>query len=149
MTVIRITKIFSFEMAHALKGYDGNCKSIHGHSYKMHVTVIGKLNQQKGHAKQGMLMDFSNLKCIINKCIIDVYDHALIVNEDSFISDHNDKPLFERMMVFPFQPTCENLASHFASIIQKYLPEHSSLYSLRLYETDTSFAEWFMSDNIE
>ena len=81
--MIRITKEFKFEMAHALHGYDGLCKNIHGHSYKLWVTVKGKVRNENGHVKDGMIMDFSALKEIVKSEIIDKYDHSLVLNANS------------------------------------------------------------------
>jgi len=64
--MIRITKEFKFEMAHALHGYDGLCKNIHGHSYKLWVTIRGKTLHEAKHKKDGMLLDFDVLKSIVN-----------------------------------------------------------------------------------
>ena len=62
MSKIRITKKFTFEAGHALYGYDGKCKNVHGHSYKLYVTVIGVPISDKGNVKYGMVIDFSDLK---------------------------------------------------------------------------------------
>ena len=51
--MVRITKAFKFEMAHALHGYDGLCKNIHGHSYRLWVTIRGEIKNEKGHRKDG------------------------------------------------------------------------------------------------
>ena len=59
MAKIRITKQFKFEMAHALAGYDGICANIHGHSYRLWVTIIGDVNSEDGHVKNGMVLDLS------------------------------------------------------------------------------------------
>jgi 6-pyruvoyltetrahydropterin/6-carboxytetrahydropterin synthase len=67
-------------MAHALKGYDGPCRNIHGHSYELYVTVIGKPLNDAGSPKNGMLMDFGDLKKIVRKCIVEEFDHGLVLN---------------------------------------------------------------------
>ncbi len=64
MTHIRITKQFSFETGHALYGYDGKCKNVHGHSYRLDVTVIGSPITDSSNVKYGMVIDFSDLKII-------------------------------------------------------------------------------------
>ena len=73
---IRITKQFNFETAHALYGYDGLCKNVHGHSYKLYVTVIGDPIDDTNHKKNGMLIDFSDLKKIKTAArhIEDIYE---------------------------------------------------------------------------
>ena len=78
--IIRITKEFKFEMAHALKGYDGPCRNIHGHSYELLVTISGYPITDTKSPKLGMVMDFGNLKKIVRTAIIDIYDHALVLN---------------------------------------------------------------------
>ncbi|MCO4780523.1 MAG: 6-pyruvoyl tetrahydropterin synthase family protein, partial [Flavobacteriaceae bacterium] len=67
MSKIRITKQFSFETGHALFGYDGKCRNVHGHSYKLSVTVIGSPIEEKGAVKLGMVIDFSDLKKIVKE----------------------------------------------------------------------------------
>ena len=79
-STIRITKEFKFEMAHALKGYDGPCKNIHGHSYELSVTISGKPINDENNPKLGMVMDFGELKQIIKREVVDLFDHALVLN---------------------------------------------------------------------
>jgi 6-pyruvoyltetrahydropterin/6-carboxytetrahydropterin synthase len=83
MTKIRVTKYYDFEMAHALWNYDGLCKNIHGHSYKLHVTVIGVPIDDSSSTKDGMVIDFSDLKRIVKTKIVDVFDHSFVVNKNS------------------------------------------------------------------
>ena len=75
---IRITKQFHFETGHALYGYDGLCKNVHGHSYKLAVTVIGSPIQDPTHTKNGMVIDFSDLKKIVKEVIVSPFDLSLI-----------------------------------------------------------------------
>jgi len=148
MSKVRVTKEFNFEMAHALHGYDGLCKNIHGHSYKMFVTVIGTPINSKSDFKNGMLIDFGDLKRLVNREITDVYDHAFVINIDSKhqITDASGE-MFGKLKIVDYQPTCENMVIDFAQKIKNILPDNIELYSLRLYETATSYAEWFASDN--
>jgi 6-pyruvoyltetrahydropterin/6-carboxytetrahydropterin synthase len=147
MNNIRITKEFNFEMAHALYGYDGPCKNIHGHSYKLSVTVKGQPIKDATHVKCGMVMDFNELKAIV-KPIIDMLDHATILNAQSphkKLSEQN--VLFDKLVLVNYQPTCENMLLDIAKQIQKQLPLDVELHHLRLQETATSYAEWFADDN--
>lgn len=147
MNNIRITKEFSFEMAHALYGYDGPCKNIHGHSYRLSVTVIGQPIKNPSHVKQGMVMDFTDLKAIV-KPIIERLDHATILNAESPHKELSEKNLlFEKLVLVNYQPTCENMLVDIATQIKKQLPENIELHHLRLQETATSYAEWFAEDN--
>jgi 6-pyruvoyltetrahydropterin/6-carboxytetrahydropterin synthase len=148
MTTIRITKEFSFEAAHALRGYDGPCKSIHGHSYQLSVTVTGSPLADPGSPKTGMVMDFGDLKKIIRKNIIDPVDHSLILNKDYPAEDvQKIREVFCNVIWVDYQPTSENMLVDFAGRIKNLLPEGVRLHSLRLRETGNSFAEWFAEDN--
>lgn len=145
---IRVTKVFTFDMAHALHGYDGLCKNIHGHTYRLSVTLIGKTIQEEGHVKQGMVIDFSDFKKIVKEKVVDVFDHTLVLNANSphaKIQGLADN--FERLILTDYQPSCENLLIDILSRINANLPSNVELCNVRLEETPTSYAEWFKSDN--
>lgn len=148
MSKIRITKQFSFETGHALYGYDGKCKNVHGHSYKLSVTVIGTPITDTSHVKYGMVIDFGDLKKIVRSEIVDVFDHATVFNKNT---PHVDlaKELESRehnVILVDYQPTSENMVIDFAEKITRRLPQNIQLFSLKLQETETSFAEWHVSD---
>ena len=148
MPKIRVTRKFSFEMAHALYEYDGLCRNIHGHTYHLEVCLLGEPKSEPGHPKDGMVIDFGHLKGMVKQRIVDVFDHALLVN--SLFPEESIKAFRKatgRLIVVDFQPTTENLVLHFVDILQQELPSNVSLFSMRLYETSNSFAEWFASDN--
>ena len=144
--VVRITKEFKFEMAHALYGYDGLCANIHGHSYRLWVTVRGEVKNENGHTKDGMLMDFTDLKSIVKPEIVDKYDHSLVLNANSPHADL-DLSVFNKVHYLNYQPTSENLVLDFANFIQKQLPDGVDLLKVVLSETVSSFAEWNKEDN--
>ena len=148
MNKIRITKQFTFETGHALYGYDGKCRNVHGHSYKLNVTVIGTPITDASHVKYGMVIDFGDLKRIVKSEIVDKFDHATVFNRNT---PHIElaKELQDReheVILVDYQPTSENMVLDFAERITKNLPENIRLHSLKLQETETSFAEWFASD---
>lgn len=143
---IRLTKEFRFECSHALEGYDGLCKNIHGHSYRLFVTILGEAINQKDNPKNGMVMDFSELKKIVNEQVIEKLDHALLLWEDSKMLPHIQK-CQTKFIITPYQPTCENLLIDLVGIISSQLPKEISLVKLRLYETSTSYSEWLKEDN--
>ena len=148
MAKIRITKMYNFEMAHVLKDYDGPCRNIHGHSYKLFVTVTGIPITDKNSPKKGMVMDFKDLKAIVKNNIVARFDHSLVVNRETdpdMIASM--KKHMENLIVVDYQPTSENLVADFAGIIRSHLPENVQLHNLRLWETATSYSEWFASDN--
>jgi len=149
MSKIRITKQFSFETGHALYGYDGKCKNVHGHSYKLSVTVIGTPITDRNNVKFGMVIDFSDLKKIVKEEIVDIFDHATVFNATT---PHLElaqelKSRGHEVILVEYQPTSENMVIDFAKKIKNRLPDSIKLYSLRLQETETSFAEWFAEDN--
>lgn len=116
MTIVSVTKCFGFEAAHYLPKYQGDCANIHGHSYKLQVTVSGKVNN-------GMVIDFSILKEIVEKFVIKEYDHTL---------------LNLRFAV----PTAENMVQHFFTVLEQEFKERElTLESVKLWETDSSYAE--------
>lgn len=148
MAKIRLTKEFNFEMAHALWNYDGLCKNIHGHSYQLFVTVIGEPIADEKSPKFGMVMDFGELKSIVKHEIVDKYDHCVVFNHNAPIKELLNVPqMFERHEFLDYQPTCENLVIDYAEKIKNKLPKSVQLFSLKLYETATSYAEWYASDN--
>ena len=104
MAKIRITKKFGFEMAHALWNYDGACKNIHGHSYKLFVTVRGEPVQDENNVKTGMVMDFGDLKQIVNRTIVKRFDHCMVVSRKAphdFLT--KVEQMFDKYEVTPFQ----------------------------------------------
>lgn len=150
MSNIRITKQFTFETGHALYGYDGKCRNVHGHSYKLSVTVIGKPITDTSNVKYGMVIDFSDLKKIVVEEIVNNFDHATVFNKNT---PHVElaAELEQRghhVILVDYQPTSENMVIDFSEKIKNRLPENISLFSLRLQETESSYAEWYQSDNV-
>jgi 6-pyruvoyltetrahydropterin/6-carboxytetrahydropterin synthase len=148
MTKIRVTKSFGFETGHALYGHDGLCKNIHGHSYKLFVTVIGKPIIDANHAKNGMVIDFKDLKTIVKSEIVDIFDHATVLNNNS---PHSELATVlssqeHKVIRVDYQPTSENMVIDFANRIAFKLPSHIKLFKVRLNETATAYAEWYASD---
>lgn len=148
MAKIRITKAYKFDMAHALPGHDGLCSNIHGHSYELLVTLIGEPITDISSPKNGMVIDFKDLKKIIKGLIVDELDHSMILRSDA----PRDliqvmKKNYERIILVDYQPTSENMIIDFAGRIKAALPERVKLHHLKLWETVTSYTEWFADDN--
>lgn len=148
MSKIRVTKEFGFETAHALWNYDGPCRNVHGHSYKLFVTLIGEPVNDPADPKNGMVIDFGDLKKLVNKEIVKVFDHSVVIS-NNFEREKLQamEKMFGNVLEVDYQPTCENLVTDIAGRIKSRLPANISLHSLRLYETATSYAEWFADDN--
>jgi len=142
---IRITKEFNFEAAHALDGYNGKCKDIHGHSYKLKITFIGTPKQDKKLSECGMVEDFGTIKNIVKQKVYNLFDHRLILRKDSrFIKI---REINDRIRLVDYQPTCENMLAEIVDILQNNKPENAKLVSVFLRETPNSYAEWFETDN--
>lgn len=133
-------------MAHLLDGYDGLCRNIHGHSYRLFVTVKGNPCTDALSPKLGMVMDFSVLKKIVKEEVVDLLDHAMLVRKGTPQAEQLHG-LAERIYEVDYQPTCENMVVDFAERIEQRLPDGIELFSVKLHETATSFAEWYKSDN--
>lgn len=147
MSIIRITKEFQFEMAHALVGHNGPCKNIHGHSYKFNVTVKGKVKNGTEDSDEGMVVDFTIIKNIVKDLIVDQYDHSLVL-WDKMNIDKEQLSFMNKLILLPFNPTCENLLNYYAALIKEELPSNLELTHLMLRETPSSYAEWFLEDNM-
>ncbi|MBK5209949.1 MAG: 6-carboxytetrahydropterin synthase [Flavobacteriaceae bacterium] len=148
MSIIRITKQFNFETGHALYGYDGKCKNVHGHSYKLSVTVIGTPIEDSNNVKYGMVIDFGDLKKIVSSEIVNKFDHATVFNKNT---PHLElaRELEKRdhsVILVDYQPTSEMMLVDFSEKIKSRLPANIKLHSLKLQETETSHAEWYASD---
>ncbi len=148
MALIRVTKEFRFEMAHALWNYDGPCRNVHGHSYILYVTLAGEPVNDPDHPRNGMVIDFGDLKKIVRETIVDRFDHALMVSglaPAATVEAYRQH--FGNVIVSPYQPTCENLVADIAATLGGRMPEGTYLHSIRLFETATACAEWHASEN--
>ena len=150
MSQIRITKMFTFETGHALYGYDGKCRNVHGHSYKLSVTVIGSPIADKNHVKYGMVIDFTDLKRIVKDEIVDVFDHATVFNKNTPNVElaHELASRGHKVLLVDYQPTSEMMVIDFADKIAKQLPQDIKLFCLKLQETESSYAEWYADQNL-
>ena len=138
--MIETTKIFRFEMAHAIHGYPGRCKDIHGHSYVLHVTVTSGNSHNAYIPEPGFIMDYKELKKIVNDAVIDKLDHHLLLSEAYLQS--TPRPSSQNLFIWTVEPSAENLLIFIQQHIQEKLPARVQLVKLRLYETSDSYAEW-------
>jgi 6-pyruvoyltetrahydropterin/6-carboxytetrahydropterin synthase len=139
--MLQLTKIFHFETAHALHGYAGACKNIHGHSYELHVTVSSVNDYQNYITAPGFMIDFKEIKKLVNILVVEKFDHKVILSKD-FLSDNPSFSSQENLVIFEAEPTAENLLIYILGNIQKDLPSNIQLVKLKLYETNDSYAEW-------
>jgi len=139
--MISVTKIFRFEAAHAIYAYPGPCGHIHGHSYELHVTVSHRHNESKYLEGQGMIIDFKELKKRVGVNAINLLDHKLILS-DTFLKHAAQAYDTSQLVIFPVEPTAENMLIFLCDRISAVLPDEVLLYSLKLWETRDSFATW-------
>lgn len=141
--MIRITKEFKFHMAHAVEGYDGLCSHIHGHEYRLQVTVSGLPDSN------GMVLDFKLLKSLVQQKVLGWYDHCLLLKETE--KSHGVVQALEEgwgnVHLVPFQPSSENIIMDMAGRLENAFPAGVSLCSLRLYETSSSWVDWFRDES--
>ena len=128
-------------MAHAIHGYAGACKNIHGHSYELEVTVSGCTTKDEYILAPGFIIDFKELKQLVTDSIIRMIDHKLVLSQD-YIAEHPSISSQENLVILGAEPTAENLLIHFQQILLQALPSGSKLVELKLYETKDSFAIW-------
>ena len=109
---------------------------------------MGEAFREAGHPRDGMVIDFHDLKTLVKTHIIDRFDHTLMISTQ--VPEEQVEALrktTERISLVEFQPTTENLVAYIAAILGPVMPRGVSLFSIRLAETVTSFAEWYATDN--
>jgi 6-pyruvoyltetrahydropterin/6-carboxytetrahydropterin synthase len=139
--MIQITKIFRFEMAHAIYGYAGKCKNIHGHSYVLHVTVAGNTEDNHFISAPGFIIDFKQLKKIINETVIHKLDHQLVLS-NKYVQSNELLKLQENIFLWEMEPSAENMLIYIKQNLESVFPPEIRLIKLKLFETADSYAEW-------
>jgi len=134
-------------MAHAIYGYPGSCKNIHGHSYELHVTVTAWKESQSYIPAPGFILDFKELKQLVTSTIIITFDHKLILSR-AYLSQNPAVISQENLVTWEAEPTAENLLLFMMQILCEKLPDELKLVQLKLYETKDSYAEW-TNDNMQ
>jgi 6-pyruvoyltetrahydropterin/6-carboxytetrahydropterin synthase len=142
--MLQITKIFRFEMAHAIHGYPGKCKDIHGHSYELHVTVASHDKNKNFLPGAGLVIDFRELKHIVNDGLVRQLDHKLVLSGD-FMKAHSLAQA-DNLLQWEHEPSAENILVYIQRLLREKMPQHIRLIKLKLFETNDSYAEWI---NIE
>lgn len=128
-------------MAHAIHGYSGACKNIHGHSYELHITVGAATQNEDYIPAPGFLIDFKEIKKLITESVIKKLDHQLLLSEE-FLQENKSFSPAENLVVFEAEPSAENLLIHIRTMLRKQLPENIRHIQLKLFETKDSYAEW-------
>jgi len=132
---MKIGKEFKWEMGHRLPEHFGQCKNIHGHSYKMLVEFEGELD------KNGMVIDYYDVEKIINP-IIEKLDHAFLVNNDDKLTVKFLEKLNSKKVVVDFESTAENICTYLLTQIKSaHLPANVNAIMVRVSETEEDYAE--------
>jgi len=140
--MLQLTKIFKFETAHAIHGYEGLCKNIHGHSYELHVTVRSQALQGDQYIQEpGFLVDFKDLKNIVKSHIVDHFDHSLILSK-AYLTAHPHLAQLDNIDIWDVEPSAENILLYILAQLKDKMPEGIYIHNLKIYETSTSYAEW-------
>ena len=132
--ITTVTKEVTFDAAHRLSFHKGKCYNVHGHTYKLCLTLACE------DLKDSMVLDFYEIKKILNE-IVERFDHATMLYE----GDKKNLKLFDtmnklglRVLLLPYEPTVENMARHFMKLFQSQgLP----VIKVTMFETPTSYAE--------
>lgn len=139
--MLTVTKIFSFEMAHAIDGYPGPCRNVHGHSYELHVTVSSTARGDEYIPAPGFVLDFKELKQLVQSTVLETLDHKLVLSH-TYLSKNSVLYSQENLVQWESEPTAENLLIYIRKILCEKLPAAVKLASLTLYETKSSYAVW-------
>jgi 6-pyruvoyltetrahydropterin/6-carboxytetrahydropterin synthase len=143
--MLQLTKIFYFEMAHAIYGYSGACKNIHGHSYELHVSVSPVEMEKDYIPAPGFIIDFRELKKLVISAVIETLDHKLVLSKD-YLAKNPAVHSQENLVIWEAEPTAENLLIYIQRILSESIPPAVKLAELKLYETKDSYATWFNND---
>jgi 6-pyruvoyltetrahydropterin/6-carboxytetrahydropterin synthase len=130
-------------MAHALYGYQGACKNIHGHSYELHITIESENGRDEYIPGPGLLIDFKEIKKIVNAFVIKTFDHKLILSRD-FVAGIAASSFLENPVIWEIESTAENMLIYIKKILCDKFPDGIKLTQLKLYETNDSYAEMFI-----
>ena len=140
--MICVTKIFDFELAHAIHGYEGSCRDIHGHSYKLFVSVRRRKEEADGYLKDdGFVIDFKVLKEAVVTSVVSRFDHQLILSEN-YLQANPSLSSLPNLIKWEAEPSAENIILYIKNQLESHLPDTVELYALKLHETATSYAEW-------
>ena len=135
--MITVTKTVKFDAAHVLTNHQGLCKNLHGHTYRVDVSVY-----QPAEDGRDMVIDFKDLKGIANEVVCDRFDHAFIYNTES-AGEREIAAVVEkngmRTAPIPFRSTAENLAKLFFGELKARIP---GLSGVKVWETAESWAEY-------
>jgi 6-pyruvoyltetrahydropterin/6-carboxytetrahydropterin synthase len=143
---MQITTRLEFDAGHRIPNHKSQCRNLHGHRYSLEITLSGDIIAAENQSENGMVMDFSDVKAIARKSVVDVWDHAFLVyKNDTEVLNFLNTLANHKTVVFPTVPTAENMAAEAFKILKvEYLDtygNHLKLERVRLYETPNSWAD--------
>ena len=143
---MRITRRLEFDSGHRIPNHRSLCRHLHGHRYALEVTLSGEVVATRGDAREGMVIDFAEVKEIARRTVVDVWDHAFLAwREDTAVLEFLETLPDHRTVVFAAPPTAEHLAQAAFDLLEPaYRAEygaHLTLERVRLYETPNCWAD--------
>ena len=143
---MQITTRLEFDAGHRIPDHKSQCRNLHGHRYVIEITLSGDIINASNTSENGMVMDFSDVKQIARKSVVDVWDHAFLVfKDDKIVLDFLKSLPNHKTVIFPTVPTAENMAAEAFNILKSQYKDtygnHLTLERVRLYETPNSWAD--------
>ena len=143
---MQITTRLEFDAGHRIPDHKSQCRNLHGHRYVIEITLSGDIINASNTSENGMVMDFSDVKQIARKSVVDVWDHAFLVfKDDKVVLDFLKSLPNHKTVIFPTVPTAENMAAEAFNILKSQYKDtygnHLTLERVRLYETPNSWAD--------
>lgn len=143
---MQITTRLEFDAGHRIPSHKSQCRNLHGHRYAIEITLSGDIIKQEGASENGMVMDFSDVKAIARRSVVDVWDHAFLVYRgDRAVLDFLASLPDHKTVVMDTVPTAENMAAEAFRILKAEYHDtygnHLQLERVRLYETPNSWAD--------
>lgn len=143
---MEITTRLEFDAGHRIPHHNSQCKNLHGHRYVIEITLTGDIIKKEQTSENGMVMDFSDVKNIARKSVVDVWDHAFLVHKnDSAVLDFLNSLPDHKTVIFQEVPTAENMVAEAFRILKDQYQDtygnHLTLARVRLYETPNSWAD--------
>ena len=143
---MQITTLLEFDAGHRIPNHKSQCRNLHGHRYSLEITLSGDIIAAENTSENGMVMDFSDVKAIARKSVVDVWDHAFLVyKNDLEVLNFLNTLANHKTVIFPTVPTAENMAAEAFKILKAQYQDtygnHLKLERVRLYETPNSWAD--------
>lgn len=143
---MQITTRLEFDAGHRIPSHKSQCRNLHGHRYALEITLSGDIITAENTSEHGMVMDFSDVKAIAKKYVVDVWDHAFLVYQhDKEVLTFLNSLENHKTVIFSTVPTAENMAAEAFKILKSQYQDtygnQLNLEKVRLYETPNSWAD--------